>query len=62
MSELAQREVDGDTRDAAETEGNVHDTSPRRGTSRIRKPKNQDTVDNNQREVHNTTQASEHNS
>jgi hypothetical protein len=53
--EPAQREVDGDTRAATETEENIHITSPRRGTPRSRKPKQQATVDNNQREVHITT-------
>jgi hypothetical protein len=61
-SESARRELDGDTRVAAEAEGNVHDTSPRRGTLHIRKLKHQATVDSNQKEAHNTTQALEHSS
>ena len=47
-SEPAQREVDGDTRAAADAVGDVHGTSPRRGTPRSREPKHQATVDNNQ--------------
>jgi hypothetical protein len=42
-------EADGDTRAAAEGEGNIHDTNPRIGTPRNRELKHQATVDSNQR-------------
>jgi hypothetical protein len=44
----ARREVDGDTRAAAEAVGYVHRTSPRRRTPHSREPKHQAMVDNNQ--------------
>jgi hypothetical protein len=44
----ARREVDGDTRAAAGAEGDVHDTSPIRGTPRSREPKHQATTDKDQ--------------
>ena len=47
-SEPAQREVDGDTGAAAGAEGDVHGTSPRRGTPRNREPKHQATADRDQ--------------
>jgi hypothetical protein len=44
----ARREVDGDTRAAAGAEGDVHDTSPRRGTPRSRELGHQATADRDQ--------------
>jgi hypothetical protein len=48
MSGPARREVDGDTRAAAGAEGDVHGTSPRRGTPRSRELKHQATADRDQ--------------
>jgi hypothetical protein len=47
-SKPTQRAIDEDTRAAAKAVRDVHDTSPRRRTSRRREPKHQATVDNNQ--------------
>jgi hypothetical protein len=52
----ARQEVDGDTRAAAGAKGDVHDTSPRRGTPRSREPKHQATADRDQNRQ-STTQA-----
>jgi hypothetical protein len=45
----ARREVDGDTRAAAEAVGDVRDTRQRRRTPRSREPKHQATVDRDHR-------------